>query len=81
MEGNGKMSTNLEYIKSQLDEESKVNIQNLLDRVLLTILLDSKKHNDESLKIIEPIFDSKQEIDKINVDDRTLMKLAYTGKA
>ena len=65
----------------ELNEQSKEHINNLLDEVILQIILDSKEHNDEELRILEkPIFPPNQPVAQLNVPESLVLKLAYQRK-
>ena len=55
---------------------------NVYDNIMRQMMSDSIKHNDETLRLLEkPIFDSDQPIEKLNVSDSLVLKLAYSKKA
>ena len=84
MGGYEKMGTDIEK-SIQQDDGKSMNIgmikvekaNNILDRTISQMIIDSTNENDEPLKIIDPIFDSKQNIEHLNVDDSLILKLAY----
>ena len=61
-----------------LDKESKDDVKNLFDKVMSTILVDSRYENDEPLRILKkPPFDSSREIERLDVDDSIILRLMY----
>lgn len=52
-------------------------INNKLDRTISQMLADAKEYNDDKLHTIKPIFDSKREIEHLNIPDSIILKLLY----
>ena len=58
--------------------ESASNTKNILDRVMIRMLIDSKNENDETLRILpQPVFDLTRKIDVLDVKDSTILKIMY----
>ena len=80
-----KMSTSVKSnnesltIKSDDDFQSK-DIQNMLDKVMLSIISDARKHNGGNLKIIKPVFKSKKSIAELDCDKNLILKMTYLRK-
>ena len=54
---------------------------NVLDKVIFQMIIDSKNKNDEPLRLLEkPIFPSDVPIERLNIDDSIVLKLAYKRK-
>lgn len=82
MEGSEKSKNNLDDTKQHLDvllttgDES--NLNSIHDKVLLQILQDSMKENDEPLKVIETrIWDPGTKTAEFDVKDSTVLKLMF----
>ena len=64
-----------------LNDESREGIDNVLDKAIFQMIIDSKNENDEPLRMLEkPIFQSDAPIERLNIDDALVLKLAYKRK-
>ena len=68
-------------IRVLFDDISKININSIRDRVMLQILEDSARENDEPLRLIETkIWNPDTKIAEFDVNDSTVLELMF-GKA
>lgn len=86
MEGYGKVGPDLTKKMTRLglaiDEHSEGILQNNIDRAIFQTLHDSELENDEPLRVLEkPLFDSKKSVERLDVEDSIILKLAYGTKS
>ena len=71
-----KIKINIEFNKT-----NEKNINTIHDKVILSMLEDSAKHNDEPLRLLkERIFNPKTKIAEFDIDDSVVLKLIYGHK-
>ena len=63
----------------EINNANKQNINTIHDKVMLQMLEDSAKHNDEPLRLLEKvIFDPKTKPVEFDVEDSVVLKLMYS---
>ena len=68
-------------IDVEFNKANKKNINTIHDKVMLQMLEDCAKHNDEPLRLLETvIFDPKTKPVEFDVEDSTVLKLMYGHK-
>ena len=64
-------------IKFEIDDDNKEDIENILDKIMISLVEDSA-NNDGKVRILKkPLFDSKLPIERLDVDDSKILELAY----
>ena len=77
-EGPGQETQEPATMEIPFSAESASNTKNILDRVMIQMLIDSKNENDETLRILpQPVFDLTRKIDMLDVKDSTILKIMY----
>ena len=68
-------------IDVEFNKANEQNINTIHDKVMLQMLEDSAKHNDEPLRLLkERIFDPKTKIAEFDIADSMVLKLMYGHK-
>ena len=65
-------------MKLSVGEEYVPHAKNILDRMIIQMLIDSKDENDEPLRMLsQSLFDPARKIERLNVDDSVILNIMY----
>lgn len=76
-----KSEASKKYVEFNDEQPDELTINNNLDRTILQILKDAKNENDEPLRMLEKsLFDPNTVIERLDIADSIILKLAYMKK-